>query len=231
MRCAEGRQPRAEEARERKPAPSCRLAPSLGHPLLPSLAHASALAWHTSWPSGVRTTLVRTTLPHYPRRGSPPLPSEGIASARRGSPPGSALPSEGPHYPRITLGEGSPALPSERDRRRRGIAGALHYPRRGIAVADGSEAGLGAPPATGIGKPVAGLTGRGVADPGHPAACADHGQQAIIVGRRPCAADTSLAGSSDGVLAANSQRPGQVRSSTRSRFPRGKENALDSNPG
>jgi hypothetical protein len=44
--------------------------------------------------------------------------------------------------------------------------------------------------------------------PGHPAACADDGRQAIIVGRiRPCVGRMSLAGSSDGVLAAN-RHPG-----------------------
>jgi hypothetical protein len=40
--------------------------------------------------------------------------------------------------------------------------------------------------------------------PGQPTACADDGRQAIIVGRiRRCVAETYLAGSSDGVLAAN----------------------------
>jgi hypothetical protein len=52
-----------------------------------------------------------------------------------------------------------------------------------VGVADGSEVVLGAPPSTGIAKPAAVLGGRGVAVPGHLAACAADDRQAIIVGR------------------------------------------------
>ena len=76
-----------------------------------------------------------------------------------------------------------------------------------VCVADGSEVGLGAPPSTGIAKPAGVLGGRGVAVPGH-VACADHGRQDIIVCRiRPCVAETSLAKSWDGVLAADRDVP------------------------
>jgi hypothetical protein len=82
-----------------------------------------------------------------------------------------------------------------------------------VCVADGSEVVLGAPPSTGIAKPAAVLGGRGVAVPGH-LACADHGRQAIIVCRiRPCIAETSLAESWDGVLAADSPSAPSVRGS------------------
>jgi hypothetical protein len=72
-----------------------------------------------------------------------------------------------------------------------------------VCVADGSEVVLGAPPSTDIAKPAALLAAPGVAVTGH-LACADHGPQATIVYRiRPCVGEAFLAGSWDGVLAAD----------------------------
>jgi hypothetical protein len=76
-------------------------------------------------------------------------------------------------------------------------------------LADGSGVDLGARLPAGIAKRAAPAARRGMAALGRPspAACADHGRQAITVAEiRPCVAERSPAYSSDGVLAADRWR-------------------------